>query len=484
MEIESSVNNRLVAYGAKERLAVINLSYTTGIINLTHIYGRNNMTQFSKIIFAGVGLSLYVFVASQPAAARPVAQPEIGFFDRLVQVDLLNTPLTSGCAAVCRFSVGVSEKIAVVDLLSPNGETKARFITQVMTGESSQRRAEDIGGQELSYAEVKAIASGNPAVLTLAEADAELQRLAVLKKNHLDEQYVARRKLRDLPGVIAAKKDRVAKLDADNATQINLFGDRITIGERNCAMSEVQGAIAALLETLPVRVSEPRRVPLGTYHGLRFGLILHPSFPPDVYLEGQAVRRDTLSREHQGPRAIWNAVERLGGGYGRECAELRQDLGIAEAQLRDYQQRLGQPFAQEAYSSQLATLRDQLKAALSNHASEQSTKSGQSATELAERIKSLRAAHTVEAAPERAPHKETSAAESVTSRIRRGRLGSASEPMLGNDAVPPSFAIAACEATPDASPGARPTSLPPTSVNQRTSPNRRVTAAHEKVLAR
>ena len=72
-------------------------------------------------------------------------------------------------------------------------ETKARFIAQVMTGESAVRRAEDIGGQELSYAEVKAIASGNPAVLTLAEADAELQRLAVLKKNHADEQYLARR---------------------------------------------------------------------------------------------------------------------------------------------------------------------------------------------------------------------------------------------------------------------------------------------------
>jgi SNF2 family DNA or RNA helicase len=48
-------------------------------------------------------------------------------------------------------------------------ETKARFISQVMTGESTVRRGVDIGGQELSYAEVKAIASGNPAVLTLAE---------------------------------------------------------------------------------------------------------------------------------------------------------------------------------------------------------------------------------------------------------------------------------------------------------------------------
>lgn len=72
-------------------------------------------------------------------------------------------------------------------------ETKARFIGQVITGDNAARRAEDIASQELSYAEVKAIASGNPAVLTLAEADAELQRLNLLKKNHLDEQYVARR---------------------------------------------------------------------------------------------------------------------------------------------------------------------------------------------------------------------------------------------------------------------------------------------------
>src|SRR5271154_6540228 len=51
------------------------------------------------------------------------------------------------------------------------------IIGQVITGDNAARRAEDIGGQELSFAEVKAIASGNPAVLTLAEADAELQRL-------------------------------------------------------------------------------------------------------------------------------------------------------------------------------------------------------------------------------------------------------------------------------------------------------------------
>jgi hypothetical protein len=89
-------------------------------------------------------------------------------------------------------------------------ETKARFIAQVLTGDSSVRRAEDIGAQELSYAEVKAIASGNPAVLTLAETNAELQRLAVLQKHHADEQYLARRQLRALPADIERLERRVA----------------------------------------------------------------------------------------------------------------------------------------------------------------------------------------------------------------------------------------------------------------------------------
>src|SRR3954464_2741324 len=97
-------------------------------------------------------------------------------------------------------------------------ETKARFIAQVMTGENALRRAEDIGGQELSYAEVKAIASGNPAVLTLAEADAELQRLSLLRKQHTDEQYTARLKVRALPASIKALSEHLSHLTADEAT--------------------------------------------------------------------------------------------------------------------------------------------------------------------------------------------------------------------------------------------------------------------------
>jgi len=53
-------------------------------------------------------------------------------------------------------------------------ETKAKFIAQVMTGQSDLRRIEDIDGAALTYAEVKAIASGNPLVIEKAQVDAEV----------------------------------------------------------------------------------------------------------------------------------------------------------------------------------------------------------------------------------------------------------------------------------------------------------------------
>jgi hypothetical protein len=298
-------------------------------------------------------------------------------------------------------------------------ETKARFIGQVITGDNAARRAEDIGGQELSYAEVKAIASGNPAVLTLAEADAELQRLTLLKKNHLDEQYVARRSVRDLPGTIAGLSGRMSNLMADQATTTAHAADLIKIGSRPCGREDVSAVLTGQLDSLPQFVRETTRVPVGTYRGLPFGLVLHAEFPPDVYLEGAITRQSSLSKEHQGPRAVLNALERLAGGYGPECDRINQDLAIAESQLRDYQARLGAPFLHDGYLSELTALRDQLKGGLSGKTPEPGSEPPPSVPELAHRIKALKAAHNIEATPQRVRQKQLSAEEPVTARIRR-----------------------------------------------------------------
>ncbi len=297
-------------------------------------------------------------------------------------------------------------------------ETKARFISQVMTGDNAARRAEDIGGQELSYAEVKAIASGNPAVLTLAEADAELQRLTLLKKNHLDEQYVARRSVRDLPATIESLNERLSKLNNDDATATQHADDPIIVADRKYLRDDAPAALADRLDHLPRNVSNTTRMPIGVYRGLRFGLVLHPQFPLDVYLEGAITRSSGLSRDHHGPRAVLNALERLASGYESECVRVRQECGIAESQHRDYQARLGKPFEHESYLSELTDLRDKLKSKLSaGHESDEDR--GPSTSELADRIKSLKATHTIDVTPQHAQRRHATAEEPITTRIRR-----------------------------------------------------------------
>src|SRR5262249_13800035 len=152
------------------------------------------------------------------------------------------------------------------------------FIAQVMTGDNALRRADDSDTNALSYAEVKAIASGNPAVLTLAESDAELQRLSVLKKSHADDQYLTRRRLRDLPQSIAELSQRLSGLTADAAAVQAHDAGVITISGQRCPRQEALDLLAQALDALPAKVSEPRRFPLGQYRGLRFGLTLHPNW--------------------------------------------------------------------------------------------------------------------------------------------------------------------------------------------------------------
>ena len=73
---------------------------------------------------------------------------------------------------------------------------------------------------------------------------------------------------------------------------------------------------------------------------------------------------------------MFNALERLASAYGSECVRVRQDLAIAESQLRDYQARLGKPFTHDAYLAELTGLRDQLKAGLSAVAQAQDDEAG------------------------------------------------------------------------------------------------------------
>lgn len=148
-------------------------------------------------------------------------------------------------------------------------------------------------------------------------------------------------------------------------------------------------------------------------------MVLHPQFPPDVYLEGTTSRTAMLSREHQGPRAVLNALDRLAGSFDSDCDRVRQDLAVAEGQLRNYQARVGKPFPHELYLAELTGLRDLLKAGLSAGGRELDEGKAPSTSDISASIKALNAANTVEATPHRARQKHSTAEEPVTARIRR-----------------------------------------------------------------
>jgi hypothetical protein len=299
-------------------------------------------------------------------------------------------------------------------------ETKATFIAQVLTGDSTVRQAEDIGAQALSYAEVKAIASGNPAVLTLAEANATLHRLQVLQKHHADEQYLARRQLRTLPAEITRLERRLAALTQDIATAEAHGPDVVTIGTRTVRRHDALAALATRLDALPAMVYATRRVPLGQYRGLQFGLVQHPQGAPDVYIEGALRRSTALARDAYGPRAILNAVERLLGSAAAERDRMARDFAIAQGQRRDYDTRLGTGFAHATYLEALTGLRNQLEAALSRPTQDSAEASLPPVEVIVERLKALHAAHTLDVAPERAaPPRTATVEEAITTRIRQ-----------------------------------------------------------------
>jgi N12 class adenine-specific DNA methylase len=94
---------------------------------------------------------------------------------------------------------------------------KCRFIDQVMAGDATQRRVEDISATALSYEEVKAIACGNPVVREKALLDAEFRKLSLLASHHYKSVRNAKWVLQDLQGSEKKALQEVEAIEADNA---------------------------------------------------------------------------------------------------------------------------------------------------------------------------------------------------------------------------------------------------------------------------
>ena len=97
-------------------------------------------------------------------------------------------------------------------------ENKQKFISQIFTSKSPVRGAEDLDEMALSYAEVKALAAGNPAIREKMDLDVQVSRLKLLKSNWQSERYRLEKKVNvELPGEIARLEHRIQLITKDIA---------------------------------------------------------------------------------------------------------------------------------------------------------------------------------------------------------------------------------------------------------------------------
>ena len=153
-------------------------------------------------------------------------------------------------------------------------ERKAAFIAQVTRGDLPERDVDDIGDQALSFAEVKALATGDPLVLEKAAVDADVARLTRLERAHHDDQHRLRRTLDAATQRAERAEQRAADLQAVICRLTDTRGDRFamtidgrTFAKRVEAGEHLQRLLHQRLDQTPPETSGPTGG-IGTLGGL------------------------------------------------------------------------------------------------------------------------------------------------------------------------------------------------------------------------
>ena len=219
-------------------------------------------------------------------------------------------------------------------------ETKARFIAQVMIGDATMRKAEDVDATALSYAEVKAIASGNPMVIEKAQIDAEVIRLNRLRRQHMDSQHSIRLRIKQAEHNVTAEQKFVANLQQDLATRTPTRGDEFTVtldgqhfDERVKAGRQLVFIGAALKPMQSTRK-------IGSIAG--FPISLHRMDSRiELRIHGKNTYQATVS---DSPQGTIGSLEHALGELESQQAESKENLKRLESRIEELKTQLEAPF--------------------------------------------------------------------------------------------------------------------------------------------
>lgn len=231
-------------------------------------------------------------------------------------------------------------------------ENKQKFISQIMTSKSPARSCEDLDEAALSYAEIKALAAGNPMIKEKMDLDIQVARLRTLKAAYNSQHYrledaVTGIFLREIRGtecrIQAFEKDmQTAKdsqsYDKDGKLVFSIELDGTTYDKREDAGKALLGLVGAA-------VRADHHVLVGHYAGFEVTVAYVPLSKVFVaHLVGQATHTTELGSDAAGNMVrLQNVVAAL----PQEVSGLRNSLQQLRVQLDSAKEELQQPFLQE-----------------------------------------------------------------------------------------------------------------------------------------
>lgn len=227
-------------------------------------------------------------------------------------------------------------------------ENKQKFISQIMASKSPVRSCEDIDEAALSYAEIKALCAGDPAIKEKMDLDVDVARLRLMKADHQSQQYrLEDRLLKHFPQEIERNQGFLRGLEQDHATvEAHPLPEQDFVGMTidGAGYTEAKAAGEEIL-TQCKHVHDEKDKPIGTYRGFDMSLMYNPFTNQYMLtLKGAMSHQVELGTD---PRGIITRIDNALAGIPKRIEGVQNRLTDLNQQMATARSELGKPFPQE-----------------------------------------------------------------------------------------------------------------------------------------